>query len=230
MTSMTTTPQPPRREGLRRLSLAHFLMALTLLIVVIPFVDQLPYGKLFEAALLTVVLLSAVAAVGGRRRTLITAALLAAPAVIAIWVHHLSPAWALTEIKLATAIVFCAFVAWHLLSFILRAPQVNAEVLCGAIATYLLLGLLWGFAYALVAALTPTSFVFTVGEHRTMAGFEALYFSFGSLTNYYGDIIPVSNAARMLAMVESTVGMFYVALLIARLVSVYASSRPPEKG
>jgi uncharacterized membrane protein len=61
-----------------------------------------------------------------------------------------------------------------------------------------------------------------------MIGFEALYFSFGALTNYYGDIIPVSNAARMLALTEGIIGMFYVAVLIARLVSLYASRPTAE--
>jgi hypothetical protein len=38
----------------------------------------------------------------------------------------------------------------RLLAFILRASQVNSEILCAGIATYLLLGLLWAFAYLLV--------------------------------------------------------------------------------
>jgi uncharacterized protein (UPF0261 family) len=38
----------------------------------------------------------------------------------------------------------------------------------------------------------------------------------------YGDIVPVSGIALMLAMVEAVSGMFYVTLLIARLVSLYS--------
>ena len=44
----------------------------------------------------------------------------------------------------------------------------------------------------------------------------------------YGDIIPVSEVARMLAVVEAMFGMFYVTLLIARLVSLYTSKSPVE--
>ena len=44
----------------------------------------------------------------------------------------------------------------------------------------------------------------------------------------YGDIIPVSEVARMLAIVEAIFGMFYMALLIARLVSLYSSKSPLE--
>jgi len=62
-----------------------------------------------------------------------------------------------------------------------------------------------------------------------MNGFTGLYFSFITLSTVgYGDIIPVSEVARMLAVVEAMFGMFYVTLLIARLVSLYTSKSPVE--
>jgi voltage-gated potassium channel len=69
-------------------------------------------------------------------------------------------------------------------------------VLCAGVTVYLMLGLLWGLAYALIAVLVPNSFVFNAGpavDHR-MGGFEALYFSFITLSTIgYGDIVPVSK-------------------------------------
>jgi Ion channel/L,D-transpeptidase catalytic domain len=46
-----------------------------------------------------------------------------------------------------------------------------------------------------------------------------------SVTIGYGDIVPVSQLARMLAIVEAVAGMFYVTLLIARLVSLYSANQ-----
>ena len=52
-----------------------------------------------------------------------------------------------------------------------------------------------------------------------------MYFSFITLTTVgYGDITPISNVARTLAMLESMTGTLFVAVLIARLVSLYSSS------
>jgi hypothetical protein len=64
---------------------------------------------------------------------------------------------------------------------------------------------------------------------RSPVGFEAAYFSFITLTaSGYGDIVPVVSIARMLAMLEAMAGTFYVAILIARLVSLYSSPPPGE--
>jgi hypothetical protein len=44
----------------------------------------------------------------------------------------------------------------------------------------------------------------------------------------FGDILPV-YIARMLALVQSTSGVFYMAILVARLVGLYASGGPPSR-
>ena len=217
--------------GVRRLSAVHFLVALILLLVTLPFVDQLPNGALVESVLLTLVLLSAVMAVGGRRNSLIVGVVLVTPAVLGRWIDHFRPDLIPADLSLVAAIVFVVFVIVHLLRFIMRAPRVNDEVLCAGLSTYLMLGVLWMFAYTLVARLVPGSFAFTdgPGPNRSMAGFEAMFFSFGTLTNInYGETIPVSRIARLLALAEATTSMFFVTVLIARLVSLYSENEPTQ--
>jgi hypothetical protein len=59
-----------------------------------------------------------------------------------------------------------------------------------------------------------------------MNGFTGFYFSFITLSTVgYGDITPVSRAARWLAAMEAMTGLLYVAVLIARLVSLYSSAK-----
>jgi hypothetical protein len=230
-TSAAMADPPTATQGLFRLSMAYFLAALILLLVTLPFVMELSYGQRIESALVTLVLLTAVLAVGGRRRSLLAAGALVTPALVGHWLWHLQPDLAPRELSLVAGIAFAAFVTGHLLRFILCAPRVNSEVLCAAVSTYLMMGLLWSFAYTLVGRLVPRAFLFTVHPdvNRTLAGFESLYFSFATLTTVgYGDIVPVANVARLLAMVESTTGTFYVTILIARLVSLYATVPPSQ--
>ena len=230
-----TTPQPPepqsaapRRIGLHRFSAAEFLIAVVLLFVVSPFVELIPGGNLIETVLITLVLIMGVLAVGRRRRTLVVAVILALPAFIGKWVNHFRPDWVPTEVFLVTGLLFVIFVVAHLLGFILRAPRVNSEVLCAGISTYLLLGLSWSFAYLLVAQLAPDAFFLNNGTTtgHSLHGADAFYFSLITLSTVgYGDIIPVSNVARMLAAMEAITGSLFVAVLIARLVALYSSER-----
>ncbi|MDS4032340.1 MAG: ion channel [Candidatus Contendobacter sp.] len=218
-------------SGVFRFSVAYFLVALVLLYVTAPFVQSVRNGILIEAVLVTLVLLSAVLAVSGRRRTLWWAIGFAVPTLVEKWVNYWRPDLLPPQVSLGAGLVFIGFIVLRLLDFILRAPRVNAEILCAGVATYLLLGLLWAFAYLLVERLVPDSFAFTFGStaSRSLEGFNSLYFSITTLaTSGYGDIVPVSGLARMLAMTESMVGLFYVTLLIARLVALYSSQGPSD--
>ena len=235
-----TTPQlpeltsaAPRRIGLHRYSVAEFLIALVGVFIGIPFVEQFDKDKHIEVILMTLVLVSGVLAVGGRRRTLILGVILALPALTGKWINHYWPELAPVEFFYIARLVFLVFLVWEFLRFILRAPRVNSEVICAGMSVYLLLGLMWMFAYLLVARAVPDAFAFTAGPAagQSLHGANAFYFSFITLSTVgYGDIIPVSNVARMLAAMEAITGTLYVAVLISRLVAMYSSERLQSGG
>jgi hypothetical protein len=214
-----------RRLGLRRFSTVQLLIVLALLFFFFPFVEEVKGGDLIVSLLLSLVLLSAVLAVASRGRTLIVALLLAIPAIVGRWINHFRPDLVPPPVFLVAGLLLVAFVVVNLLRFVWRAPSVNIEVLCASISAYLMLGLMWTIAYWLVAQVTPTAFAFntTTGTKESMHGFNAFYFSFVTLSTVgYGDITPVSKAARMLAAMEAMTGLLYVAVLIARLVALYS--------
>ena len=223
-----------RRLSLRQLSGAELLIALIVLFVSFPFVETLRAGGMIKSILLTLVLVSALLAIAGHGRILTIAAIMAAPALAARWINQYRPDLMPPEVFLIFAIVFVAFVIGNLLRFVLQARSISTEVLCAGISTYMLLGLLWTFAYWLVAELSPGAFSFNVASEAdpSMKGFNGLYFSLITLNTVgYGDISPVSRLARMLAAMEAMTGLLYVAVLIARLVGlhiVHANTSPNE--
>ena len=189
----------------------------------------MPGGDIIEGLLLTIVFLSAVMAVGVQRRTLVVAILLAVPAVGGKLINHIQPLLFPAAIFLAFAIAFLIFVIVHILRFVLRSPRVSTEVLCASVSAYLMMGVLWAMAYRLAVVVTPSAFSFNTAQavNGPMDGFTSFYFSFVTLTTVgYGDITPVSNVARMLAITESMTGTLYVAVLIARLVALYSTPNP----
>jgi Ion channel len=215
----------------RRFSTVQLLIALVVLLVAAPFVEELEGGHIILSVLFSLVLLAAVFAVADRKRTLAIALVLAVPAITARWINHFRPDLIHPAVFLVCALLLLAFVIGHLLHFVLRAPVVNVEVLCASIAAYLMLGLMWTVAYWLVDQVTPGgafSFNMERGVH-SIDGFTGFYFSFITLSTVgYGDITPISRTARWLAAMEAMTGMLYVAVLIARLVSLYSSTKSDD--
>jgi putative Ca2+/H+ antiporter (TMEM165/GDT1 family) len=228
MTTATTAQSQSGGESLRRYSAIELLIAIVVFFVFSPFIESLRSGPLIESILFTVVLVSAVLAIAHRRRTVVIAAVLALTALTGRWMHHFRPDLMPPELFLIAGIFAVLFVIIHLLRFVLTASEVDTEVLCASISAYLLLGLLWTFAYWLVAELIPDAFAFN-GSDKSLTGFNGFYFSFITLSTVgYGDITPIAKVARMLAAMEAMTGLLYVATLIARLVAIQAAPKSHE--
>ena len=221
-----------RRLKFRRFSTVQLLIALALFFIWAPFVEEIEGGELIVSGLFSLVLVAGVLAVADRKRVLVIALVLAIPAIAGRWINHFRPDLIPPAVFLVAGLVLIAFVVGNLLRFVLRAPSVNTEVLCASISAYLMLGLMWTMAYWLVDQLTPGgafSFNTNTGT-RSMNGFTGFYFSFITLSTVgYGDITPVSRIARWLAAMEAMTGLLYVAVLIARLVSLYSAPGSAEQ-
>ncbi len=103
--------------------------------------------------------------------------------------------------------------------------KVSTNRIIGAICVYLMLGVIWALMYSLLDAAVPGSFSGIV-EHSMTGAWDPdwVYFSFVTLTALvYGDILPLTFSARSLAYFEAIVGQFYLAILVAGLVSAYLS-------
>jgi Ion channel len=217
-----------RIPRLRRFTSVQLLVALALFFIWAPFVEEIEGGELIVSALFSLVLLAGVVAVADSKRVLVIAIVLAIPAIAGRWMNHFRPDLVPPHVFLTAGLILIAFVVANLLRFVLRAPSVNADVLCASISAYLMLGLMWTLAYWLVDQLTPGgAFSFnTNAGTRSMNGFTGFYFSFITLSTVgYGDITPVSRIARWLAAMEAMTGLLYVAVLIARLVSLYSTPK-----
>ena len=235
---MTTTnsqsePAHAPRFLLGRYPVACCLAGVALVTITAPFDDyfdrRFQAGSLFEALRLTVILLVALLAVGTRTRTLAWCISLVLASLICRWGNHLLPELVPAWTHIVPGSIFMVFVLGHLLRFVMCAPRVNSEILCASVVTYLLLGWLWSAIYAVMSQRSPGAFAFTIGPPaaHTLNSSDALYFSFITITTTgYGDIVPVSAAARMLAMMEAVTGTLYMTVLVARLVSLYAVPSP----
>jgi len=95
--------------------------------------------------------------------------------------------------------------------------EVNDKSVVGAICIYLLLGMLFSFAYGSAAKL-GSGFFFAQGTDGTPA--IRLYFSYITMATVgYGDYSAAGDFGRTLAVLEGLMGQLYLVTVVALLVS-----------
>ena len=118
-----------------------------------------------------------------------------------------------------------------ILRFVFRSKRVTVDSIFGAIAAYLLVAAVFTIVDMLLLHWDPASFRFPNAE-PTKPGVvrsDLLYFSIVTIVTLgYGDIVPVSPLARMVAAFEGVVGQFYVAAVVAMLVGRFIAQAIEE--
>jgi hypothetical protein len=105
------------------------------------------------------------------------------------------------------------------LSRVLHHKRVTYETVLGALCTYVLLGLLFAFAYLALDAISDGPFFVQPGLHKES---EYLYFSFVTLTTLgFGDLSPAVGLPQALTALEALVGSVFLVTLVARLVTLW---------
>ena len=212
-----TTVGPGGLHAYLRQRYAFLFYTLLLTMVATPVVAALGLkGALIELFLAANLLAAVMPVSAGRGRyvllTVVTVACLARPATV--WFHH--PAVSAMTLGIWTLIALLAAAA--ALRFAMRATAVDAEHLYAALSAYLLAGLFFGHFYWVLEQIRPGSFAAS-GEFSRMS---AIYFSFVTIATLgYGDIVPRSDVARGLTILEGVGGQLFLAVMVARLVSLY---------
>jgi hypothetical protein len=121
---------------------------------------------------------------------------------------------------------FMLVVIWCTGKQVVLGKEISANRVIGAISLYFLFGGIWAITYAVLEMLVPGSFTgFSESASQGLSS-EWLYFSFVTMTTLgYGDLTPLSATAQTLAYIQAVFGQFYIAILVAGLVSGYITER-----
>ena len=131
--------------------------------------------------------------------------------------------------RLCTVVVLGACVVLTI-RHVLRETEVTVDSIFAAIVAYVFAALAFAAAYSALYVIAPASFHFpeavTTTENAAV-DLQTTYFSFVTIATLgYGDITPHLPFSQMLVVCEAMFGQFYVAVVLAWLVSMYAASRP----
>ena len=211
------------------------LWSLILLFVSYPIVAYFDVTR-FWSLLFTAELLFAVYSVSEGTRSLKIAAILVTPAVLgelSFFFFETRESHWFSFISVAIFLSYVIFVVYK--ASVFGPGRITTDRTAGAISVYLLLGLLWAMGYGLISAMDPEAFKglepFSLDQPGAQQDY--IYFSFVTLTTLgYGDMSPVSQVAKTAAWFEAIFGQLFLAVTIARLVSLEISHKehPPQDG
>ena len=182
---------------------------------------------------LTILLSTSLLVTSQTRISLAFGLIIGMPMIVSMWLSIIGPtvttSFPFTLFSMVSGMIFFLFVSAMMLRDVLRVGRVTGDTLYGAACVYLLFAVTFSMAYAVIDVLDPNAFNCTTAIIRLSDGrihtIELLYFSLVTLTTLgYGDISPVSPIARALASIEAVTGVLYSALLVARLVGMYAAA------
>lgn len=201
----------------RRYGILFYTLLLTL--VALPLVTALQLsGTLIDVFLAANLLAAALPSNPGLYRRFFVATIVIAwlARSLMAWLDH--PSLAAVIFGFWTLIALCA--AATALRFAMRAQQVDSEHLYAALSAYLLVGVFFGLFYWVIEQIAPGTFI----TNSSFSRMSAIYFSFVTLATLgYGDIVPRTDITRGLAILEGVGGQLFLAVLVARLISLYST-------
>lgn len=211
---------------LRRTPSAGLLLVQLAGILLYPWLESWPGGRALLAAF-GVFVLGVALRVVQRSPWLTWLALVLAVGVVGLSAAHLvAPHPALPVAIAVLQSLFYFYATGSLIAYMLRDWVATTDDLFAAGATFTLLA--WGFAHAFAAceAVVPGSFSAPVNPAGPRTWMELLYLSVAVLSSVgLSDILPVTGLARALVILESFVGVMYIALVVSRVVGLTMLAR-----
>jgi hypothetical protein len=133
------------------------------------------------------------------------------------------------------SLIFDVFVMVVLFRRVFADEKPSAETIFGALCIYLLLGFSFASIFRAIAILRSHPVFYldpTVNTHTVPVGFDFIYYSFGTMTTVgAAGMVAVSPEVRALSVIESMLGVLYLAVLVARLIGGYqGTSRENASG
>lgn len=123
-------------------------------------------------------------------------------------------------------LVLFLLITVHLIVKIFKSKKVDENVIYASIAGYIMIGLMASILCWLVNWIHPDSYSVQVGSGKIL---DFAYYSFVTMSTLgYGDVTPISEASRSLAIFITLIGQFYMTVLIALLIGKFLSQKKSE--
>ncbi|GGB69823.1 metal transporter [Knoellia flava TL1] len=218
--------EPPTRAQrwravLRKQPSAFLLGVQLVVIVLLPWLQDLEYGRVALTVLSLCALTVAVFTVRSTPALTWLSVGLGLPAgVLEVWSSISTDNTLVVALAHTALSLFYFYTAYGLVSYMFEDAWVTKDELFAVGAAFTVLLFAFTYLFLGVQELWPGSFVgHTDGAQRSFL--ELLYLSGANLTSVgLSDVLPVGPQARAVAIIEQLAGVMYVAMVISRLVAL----------
>lgn len=140
----------------------------------------------------------------------------------------LSPSWTTQLTSHVGLLCFYGYAVYVFIAYVNYDDVASVDEMFACACLYLLFAFLWSHAYAMLLQFDPGALFINEANNpdRQISYFEALYFSFTTITSVgFGEITPVSSLARAIVILQQLCGVLFLAIVVARLLSLMQRRR-----
>ncbi len=131
----------------------------------------------------------------------------------------------ITIVNLIITLLFFGLVFIRLMQYVFQPKSVTFNDILALNSGYLILGIIAASFFFVLHILLENAFSISKGANF----YDLLYFSYITLTGVgYGDIVPVHQIAKSLALCVGIIGQLYLAILVGIIIGKYLSIENKE--
>jgi len=201
---------------------SFLLVSIVLFLILRPFMEDYVRISFLIEIFISAILLSGIYAVSEDRVSLFFALVTGVPALFINWSFQIFKIPSLLLIHHICAALFFATATVIIVRHLINQKVVTVDLIWGAVCGYFFIGFMWSAIFSLLETFHPGSF--KLGSQVVPNIDSFIYFSFVTLATLgYGDIVPLTEKAQSLAIIETVMGQMYLAVNIAALVAIRIS-------
>jgi hypothetical protein len=219
------TFEPVRRTErwkaiLRKQPSAFLLLVQVGVIILLPWLETLSYGRVVLIVLSFIALTVAIITVRSTPALTWVSVLIGLPALVLEISSLFTDAVLVNGLAHASLAAFYFYTAYSLIAYMFEDSFVTKDELFAVGACFTVLLFAFAYAYLAIQEFYPLSFTSFAGEgQRTFL--ELIYYSGANFTGCgLSDIIAIKSQARAITTLEQLAGVLYVAMVISRLVAL----------
>ena len=195
------------------------LLSIVSFVYVLPLLDNSAFIELFNTISYSLMLISIFSIIDNKTRFLkyIIIATLGL-----IWMMYFSPYALVKYIAFLFSVMVFIIATIIMIKQIVSSKTVSGKVIVDVICGYLLIGVILGFLNRVLLWINPGA----IGLDGPSTISDIIYYSFITVTTIgYGDISPVSSAAKSLSILFGVIAQLYLTIIIALIIGKFLNSK-----